>query len=349
MSQTPRRRRTGEAGGDMESTMIGLRRRSQDGWLFVEWQLSNVCNYACSYCIDLNHNGSASFPALRDIFSVCERLQQHAAQSQRELWLQLNGGEISLFSDFLPLLEQLKQSRIACSFMSNGSRSLQFWRRVAELGSVNQVIFSYHLGFTEFEHFIRVVNLFEVTPTNVAVNIVAHPERFDDSIAAQDAIVERCHSAVHLKPMIDYSSPFDHPFDYPEAQAQVLGDRATRTRPAPIRVPKHPTLDRIMVQEFASGERRVVAYPSLLISDGQNSFTGWQCDIGTDILTIVADGSVYRGICHEGGRLGSIWQHETLRLPVGSLRCSKASCNCLLDLSAEKWVGRIPGLPLAQR
>lgn len=62
---------------DSQVTRIAPVNAEMPGQIVVEWILSNICNYDCSYCPAYLHNGSTGFPKYDDIVKFCRRARSH--------------------------------------------------------------------------------------------------------------------------------------------------------------------------------------------------------------------------------------------------------------------------------
>src|SRR4051794_22303064 len=97
--------------------------------LVVNWCLTNICNYTCSYCPKILHDHSVGFPELETVKAFCARLFKQKGGGQNT-YFEFTGGEVTLWQDFLPLLEYLKAQGANTTFLSNGSRPMAFWKKV---------------------------------------------------------------------------------------------------------------------------------------------------------------------------------------------------------------------------
>lgn len=91
----------------------------------------------------------------------------------------------------------------------------------------------------------------------------------------------------------------------------------------------------IVHQKNAEGE--IVSVDSnvndLLMSE-KNRFEGWECWAGIQNITIDNEGDVWRAICKQGDKLGSI--HTEFTIPTDTVICAKLSCNCAADIQLSK-------------
>jgi len=71
-----------------------------------------------------------------------------------------------------------------------------------------------------------------------------------------------------------------------------------------------------------------------LLMNELNRFSGWECWAGIQNITIDGFGNVWRAICRQGEKLGSIY--EGFNIPETTVFCGKVSCDCAADIQLSK-------------
>lgn len=295
--------------------------------LYVDWLLGNTCNYACSYCPDGLHDGSAPWHDLKVVDAFAERLATAASALNKRVHIQFTGGEVSVRPRFLEMLRSLRRFGFGLGVISNGSRTLRWWREALPL--LDAVTLTYHPEFANLDRFVAVVALAS-GQAETHVNVTAPPDRFDQAILAAETVARSCERvSILLKPMfVDFG-----PDLYPYSDAQL---EALRTRRFVTAIAKPGSVIRGEMRViYDDGEERVVS-PQTLIVTGANRWRGWECDVGLELISVDVRGDVYRGVCREGGALGNIADLESLKLPTAPIRCGRASCTCLLDVMTSR-------------
>jgi MoaA/NifB/PqqE/SkfB family radical SAM enzyme len=49
--------------------------KTKEDWFLVSWTLSNKCNYKCSYCPDILHNGTTGQPKWETVKNFVENFK----------------------------------------------------------------------------------------------------------------------------------------------------------------------------------------------------------------------------------------------------------------------------------
>lgn len=76
-------------------TMISFQDETDARRVVIEWLMSSVCNYSCSYCPTHLHDGRVRWPRYGAIVDFSERVCRHYAPAPTTFLL--SGGEITLF------------------------------------------------------------------------------------------------------------------------------------------------------------------------------------------------------------------------------------------------------------
>ena len=73
-----------------------------------------------------------------------------------------------------------------------------------------------------------------------------------------------------------------------------------------------------------------------LVKDEQANFEGWLCGIGLESIEIRQDGSMFRGTCTVGGKIGHV-DDEVWNLPKAFVSCYKNRCSCVADIKSTRY------------
>jgi hypothetical protein len=291
----------------------------------IDWALGNRCNFACSYCPPVLHDGSLGWPSIETAMSFVERAIAHYRSSGRRLFFQLSGGEPTVYSHLQELCEFIKANDAAVGLISNGSRTERWWSNSRHL--FDQVVLTHHVEFIDIDHFIAVAQLLSES-VRVHVNITMLSERFDECYQRGLVIEERCPNvSVSLKPLlVNFGSRL---YDYTAEQLLQLRER--RRIPSTA---QSPAFRGNMIQVF-SNEERVDVRASEMVVRKENNWRGWLCHAGEELLHVSFRGEVFRATCKEGGLLGNIVD-PMMVFPSAPIICTKPSCHCLTDIMCTK-------------
>jgi sulfatase maturation enzyme AslB (radical SAM superfamily) len=297
-------------------------------WFVVNWCLGNTCNYACSYCPESLHDGSRGWPELDTIKNFITVVKN--THRDKRIYFEFTGGEVTMYRHFIDVCKFCTDQGIKVGFISNGSRTLRYWEENKQY--FDHACLSFHPEAADPEHFIEVVKLLHMD-LRVHVNIMMSPELFELSHDVANKIVAIGNVSMALQPLIhDFG---DVVFDYPPYQQRILDKQHEQVtnRIKYVKVFKH----------YRGAMRKIYDDPTIidiapahvLISEKSNNWAGWSCGAGVEQLIVDMDGSVYRGWCKVGGRVGNINDHN-LRLPTEDIVCNKTMCHCNFDIMSTK-------------
>lgn len=296
-------------------------------WVVVNWCLMNVCNYACSYCPDDLHNGKSSWPSYEKVEAFCRKAIEHYAG--KKIYFEFTGGEVTLWKDLPKLAKFLNDNGCRVGIISNGSRSLDFWKDF--IGCIDHVCLSFHPESAKEEHFIEVVRLCAQN-LRTHVNFMMHPEHFDRVLTFAMKVKDIANLSIAVQPLVkDFGEEL---FPYTDLQKKIIDNQFHVI----VKHVKHTkTFDFYrgsMHTVKADGSSAIVA-PQQFIATGRNQWRGWSCYAGVEQIVVTMEGDVFRGWCLVGGRIGKI-DDPDLTLPTAPVTCSKEYCHCNLDIMTTK-------------
>ena len=186
----------------------------------------------------------------------------------------------------------------------------------------------------DVDHIIDIIKLFEQTPVFVFSQSTAPVSHFDQAYSAHKKILENTCVVGNLKPITTGYTHNSYIDTYSKEQLEifknniVVASKNYNIKPKGI---KH--FGSIMALTYDNG--LVKEYPAYkLITEGLNSFIGWNCGIGTNSLNIVYD-KIYRGICQQGGALHHITDSD-ISFAQDDIICELERCTCSGDLFEKK-------------
>ena len=289
---------------------------TKENWFLVSWTLSNKCNYRCSYCPDHLHNGSTGQPQWETVKRFVENFKV-----PKDICYRLSGGEPTYWKHFLDLAKLVKQQGHTFSFLTNGSRSADYYKEISQY--TDGYIISYHPEYADLNHIKKVVN---ASNCPVFINLMLAPKNFNEMFEiAAEIYYSADNVSVWPKIILDKSNIdaiTNKPADYTQEQLEVIDNW-----------PYFRNLPDVNLHrgELMLDETPVTAND--LIITNRNTFDGWKCWAGLHMINIDMWGNMYRADCKEGGAIGNI---ERYKLPTQTLQCGKQVCACLSDIYLRK-------------
>ncbi len=295
----------------------------------VNWCLTSICNYSCSYCPDGLHDRKTPFPTVETVLRALEQIQ--AQRPGHEIAFELTGGEVTAWPQFVECAAELKKRGAFLSILSNGSRNLAWWEKA--IPHLDKVILSFHCEFANFDAFLEVADLLR-NRVSLHVNVIMHPRRFAQCLSAARILSEMSELTVALQPVQeDLASAAGTLVSYTAEQLGVLQDPSRYLR-EPVVTRECKRFRGQIFLEDAAGERTVCT-PQEILSAGLNRWRGWACSIGLQQVAVNLDGTVLGGYCRQGGVLGNMLQ-GSVKLPVAPTSCGVDACACYFDIQCTK-------------
>ncbi|EGR4251991.1 radical SAM protein [Vibrio cholerae] len=304
---------------------------SKHGLIYVNWALTNSCNYKCEYCHDDLNSGSIKGPSNENLLNFIDKLLSKSQSDNKQLYVEFGGGEVTLYRNFDSVIKMLHKNGGLVTIISNGSKKVSWWQDNAKY--LSGVSLSYHINDIKSEtHFIEVSKVLEASrTTRFHVNVMMVPEQFEDCLEFANRLKQEVRCSIALQPLFE---GFGHggitkKYSYTPEQEQMIKD--FRGRPELKTLP--PSMAELEVN-YADGTTENLSTFDLIAND-QTNFVGWDCYAGIDSLVITFSGDIYRSWCMQDGSIGSIYD-ENIELPTHPTKCRTKICQCGVDLSAKK-------------
>ena len=315
----------------MKTFPIKVEKATPMNFKFVNWKIHNVCNLNCSFCGVQHKDGSNRWFTPDQYKEYTDKIIKAAAGEK--IWIQINGGEPTLYPDLINLLAYIKSQGAYTILTSNGTRTIRWWNELKEAKVLDQLFLTYHSEqFPNYRHFSEVVNLFHDEPVSVLSLITHDKTRIDQAFIAYNHLQQNTGVRVLLKAMdiYDYDiyslySPEQLEFLKKGSDIGQLAGKVESTVPIDFRLNSSlRVINNIREEKIVESEQ--------LKKDQENCFLGWECALGHKTLRIDYD-KVYLGVCEVGGyqKLS-----DTISFSTTPEICPRRNCPCSFDLLSTK-------------
>ncbi len=305
---------------DKNVVMLRHQFEKTENILIVDWGVSNVCNFLCSYCPPRTHAGTYPFMPINKIMDFSQRIIDHYVKKlKKEVYFLYTGGEVTLFKDFITLIRSQKENGQKVSISSNGSPKLIFWEEAKKY--LFQASLSYHVEFTKLNHFINVINLIK-SDVYTHVNIMVHPDHFQECLdAAFKVLNETDDVTIDLQIVLrDFIEPYPYT---PEQRKQIV--EASHDINSRLKLKRTRDSYRGLMKLVYDDGSEELTKPGDIITQNKHAWPGWNCYIGLELLVVDISGDIYRSWCGDSGKIGNISDPE-LNFPSEPHVCSKEWC-----------------------
>jgi MoaA/NifB/PqqE/SkfB family radical SAM enzyme len=313
----------------MIRTPIKIEKAIKSNCKFIEWKIHNVCNHNCSFCGLENKDGSQRWLSLAEYKQYTDKIVESC--NGDPFWLQITGGEPTLFPELVELICYIKSKGGYTSLISNGTRTLRWWEELKESTSLDHLYITYHSEQTnDYQHIAEVLNIFHNEPTETICLITHVVTSIDLAFEAGKFIKENTGASTIIKAM---STPGIYE-RYSADQLIKLKQsnnlfgylkKSKRKNNVPIK----DAIDTTLLISYDDGSTKIET-PQALMKKQENYFLGWQCDTGRDFMRIDYVDKIYRGVCGVGG------SSTEIKFTDDFMICDRKKCFCSTDLISTK-------------
>lgn len=325
----------------------------------INWMIGKRCNYDCTYCSSHQHDAVSPWLDLDLALEFVHRMHQRSQQSGTKLSYSFTGGEPFLDPGFLPLLKAVHDLDTTEKILAttNGSLPLHMYETASQ--QLDNLSFSLHLERSVQELDVTIDKISQVTGCFINVVLMFLPGRLQQIKLLQKQL--DCAGIANVVRAVRHNVD---PIEYRPTMADTTSRKQQRLLPIAVQVEhsgqrqniadQHRYLHGVnfyspQEQEFLQQCNQLVSWNNcgvwtkddyqeintdLLISRDLNQFQGWRCWAGVDSIYIDSTGHVYRGMCQNGGPMGTLSTiddfaaHDTI--------CERYFCNCTVDIATRK-------------
>ena len=321
------------------------------------WFIGKRCNYSCSYCSPYLHDNYSPHIKLADAVGFIDSLAAHSEEQNKEVKITITGGEPFIHPDFLKILKHIKTKRnvVMLCVVSNGSLPFELYKQSAEY--VTNLTISFHLeqpDKTISSTIEKILKLNQVKNLFLNVNLMAAPGKFGQVKNIEQIFLENSVKYITRKIDPPVSNPvpattkktyaekgediddyFKHKIDYKNTNNQQLDilwkEYYSQEELDYLSTTNAQTWNNIRLH---TDNGYIETNTDTIKSQGLNSWQGWLCYAGIDIINIQFDGTVWRGQCMAGEPIGKLG--ETIKWTTNPLVCPLKYCECGSDMAARK-------------
>lgn len=311
--------------------------KNLESYYAVTWMLHNVCNYNCSFCDPTFKNGNTRWLSLDDNKMIVDKLI--VAAQGLPVWIQFTGGEPTLYPEFIELVRYIKSRGCYVALLSNGSRTVRWWKELQESNLVDNLLLTFHPDQgAKAEHHAEVLNLFLKDPTTTTCWITSTKDSIQDSINAHRHLVINTGSEILLKVMdlkgYDIKDFMTRSQElYIKYFKNAIGKLSAKKAPSNI-PPEYVISSNVVNVELSDGEIKRMSTQQV-IREKYHLYKGWECYIGKH-QTYVDRNKMHRGSCFFNTDQYIDLLTEPAEFLSTPVICTMNECLCGADIVAPK-------------
>ena len=330
--------RTRVAAGELPVDVIKSYNRKSNT-LSINWALGNTCTYKCSYCTPEHYGATNPWPPVEKALEIVAEINRVYKEHKTSIVWELIGGEVTVWKDIEKFVTELKKyDNNYVRLVTNGARSVRWWDQYG--GMFSDIVYSFHPEFADKDHCLEVCNLLDSKGVKTGALVLALASKWEYVVETYELLKEKGTFAVLAKKPIRENYKSDdigshlRMVTYTQEQLEWLRQDNTIIRKQSTSMGSGIT--------FRYNETDYIkSIPEAMAASGENSWTGWKCNVGIDVLYIGSNGMVSADAsCRQGKVFGNYLTDNctTFDWTVEPTVCKVKHCFCSHDVRAAKWI-----------
>lgn len=317
------------------NTFVEIKNK-EAAWATINWQVSDWCNYRCSYCNEFhwggkhknNNNIDIMLANLETLIKLYKRNGIHYFK------LAITGGEPSVWKGLIPLVSKFRElagyDGHSVSLNTNLSRELEWWKTYHS--HFDKIIASFHPELVNKEEYLEKYNYLQ-DKIDILARIMMHKDRFLECIDFANLIKQTCQNYhIEYAPVLSTLASDVSDYQYTDPQHMEFFKNHNNEQKIDSLITSPNKILTSAIDENGNSFK-----PNLqkIINEKQNNFYNWQCDIYKGIF-ISASGDISLATCRQGVKVGNIFQNDINFDFLNPIICKKEWCLCDTDINIPK-------------
>ena len=305
-------------------------------YLAITWQVSDNCNYRCSYCNPGNWGGEHKNDDNTEkyIESIKTIIDRYVDSGYTAFKLYLSGGEPTIWKNLIPVASFFKEyaPNNTIAINTNLSRATSWWEENYWL--FDDIVASFHIEGANKERYWDNSVLLCDKIDYFCNKMLMHEERFWEIVEYGQKLQSVLPNYnFEWTPLFDEMSVNAGPWEYkdPEKVLWLSQHENLETKHSPNK-PHKPSFA-VSMTKWEDGTESFVNSNELILKR-KNFFSGWECDIG-DAVFINPAGVVSMASCGQSGNIGHIID-DIRHIWPKTITCNKHHCVCGTDIIIPK-------------
>jgi organic radical activating enzyme len=302
----------------------------------IDIDLSNHCNYACTYCGPAFNGATSKWQDYKKIIFLIESVQK--TYPDVNIFLQLKGGEPTQWPSLHKFLDAVSTyENIAIGIITNLSRTKRFWEDL-NFTKVSRILASFHAAQADSDQFIENAKVLynNQATTTFSLMLLMDKPYFKKIIELVEK-TKKLDSPYNT--LADFYSPLrilladDSVTQYNEEEELTIKKvKGSYKGAIPTGIYMWETFSNI----GRSGYRGSTHYyqHEQKLQSMQVDYRGWKCYAGMRKLSVFSSGDIYAAQCKikKLGNINTRWKFN--KRPVN---CTIRYCTCLSDIQIPKY------------
>lgn len=318
----------------MESELIKIV-PAERPYVSIVWQVSDWCNFRCSYCNEYNWGGkhrNNDFESFKG--ALIEIFEHYKKLNYTDFKLFFSGGEPTYWEPLIDVMNLAKESlpNVKFAVNTNLSRDISWWEK--NYHYFDDVVCSFHIEGARQDRYINNYAFLQDKINYLVARMMMHDQRFDEVLAFRDLFKSKIEKyKIEYVPLFKELSNKTEEWFYEDPEKRAFFETHTFER-SDFPDPKPRSNANTTSKEiYADGTERPIN-SNRLVAERKNHFSGWTCWLHESIF-INAQGDVSFATCGQTPLVGNIFKGN-LKLMNSPVVCKKKQCHCGTDIFITK-------------
>jgi MoaA/NifB/PqqE/SkfB family radical SAM enzyme len=296
----------------------------------INWLINNICTYACTYCIPDLYAGKNNHYDLDLAKKFIDVVADNIGHNK--VMVSFSGGEPTIFPKFDKLCKYLRDKGWTLGITTNGSRKPEYFTELSPLFSY--MCFSYHPSYHN-ENFFEAAQAASAN-TLVMIRVMFDPLHWDLALETYNRCAQNPDFATEAVRLYKHegeslgSTGAD--VGYTPEQDEFLKNVTRVQRKSDMWNDNHDSESIAIYDDGSKAQFDAID----IVNRRQNSFLGWECDIGKSQIFINYDGLVKKGNCFQDGWVTSVQDFDPKVIFEARTICRTPFCYCVTDIKTPK-------------
>lgn len=300
------------------------------------WQVSDVCNYKCSYCNPGNYGANHKNLDVDRYISVLDKMiDSFLSDDYKYFKFFFSGGEPTIWPPLIEICKFLRSKVENCTIAvnTNLSRSPDWWQK--NYMHFDDVVASFHIEGCNQDVYLQNIDFLQYRLNYLACRILLHDERFSEVVSFSEKLKSFMkNGVVEYAALFEELQPHSGMHFYKDEWKREFIKNNSYFHKREIDFSFLNNTNKAFCREVYADGRTRELNATRVISSGQNNFNGWKCWIN-DSIFINPAGEVQLASCKMARTIGNIHSGEVFMLN-GPTTCAVSSCGCGTDINIRK-------------
>lgn len=300
------------------------------------WQVSDVCNFSCSYCNPGNYGAKHRNLDVQQYIKVLNNIIDHfLREDYTEFKFFFSGGEPTVWPPLLEICRFIRSKvpHATIAVNTNLSRPNSWWRE--NFSYFDDVVASFHIEGCNPKVYLENVKYLQYRLNYLACRMLLHDARFQEVVDFAEVLKkELSNCVIEYAALFEELNPHSGMYHYNDDWKRefIKNNSYVNKRDVDFTYlgPRSNAYCREIYADGGSGDLNATR----LIASGQNNFKGWRCWIN-DSIFINPAGEISLASCQLSRRIGNI-HSDDVQLLNKPVVCTVGSCGCGTDINIRK-------------